>query len=465
MTTQGTGEEWRRMDTGGAGFATEASQAAVRAARENIPHLRMRDVEVRLVDGRGRPLAGTPVRVAQTRNAFLVGERLWDLDAMYRHGQGETDRARYWKQRYTDVFNAANALCYWTERPRNDAAKMEDFQGEPRLDVFAATVDWAHAAGCTVKGHPLFWSIPKAVPDWVMRYDYPTQLKFLEVRIRNLVARFKGTVRLWDAVNEPLWEPTFKNLARRQWPHLDPIEEIAEYIALVIGWARAEDPDACLLVNDYGLEGDPDGYQPIAADGSRVTAQRQRGRFLQMIAALRERGAAPNAIGLQSHTGGWLGHDAQAALYAEMSAGGLPIHITEFWANRDALPAGEYTPEEMSALHAQYVGDYLTVAFGHPAVDAFFFWGFMLDAITWDDKSGHELTPTYTRVQSLLRDEWLTREALTTDRDGVLRFRGYFGDYALRYPVPNGPDAGLRFSVTREQTGVVELTAGLACSG
>ena len=45
-----------------------------------------------------------------------------------------------------------------------------------------------------VKGHPLFWSIPKCVPDWVLKYDYATRMKFAEVRVRNLVAAQRGQI-------------------------------------------------------------------------------------------------------------------------------------------------------------------------------------------------------------------------------------------------------------------------------
>ena len=157
---------------------------------------------------------------------------------MVRAGEQNSDRARYFKPLFADIFNSATALCYWTERPRNDSSKTEDFQGESRLENFAYCVDWARAAGLTVKGHPLFWPIPKAVPEWLKRYDYATQMKFLEVRVRSLVARFRGRVSIWDAVNESLWEPAFRNLPSRRWPHLDSIQEIADYVEPVLRWAR-----------------------------------------------------------------------------------------------------------------------------------------------------------------------------------------------------------------------------------
>jgi GH35 family endo-1,4-beta-xylanase len=459
MTT-GTGEEWKGMHASALAVHTAASQAAVAEARARIPRLRMRDVTLRLCDRRGAPLRRVPVQIAQTRSAFPVGDQLWKLDTLHRFGQAETDLSRAFTTRFTELFNAANALCYWTERPRNDGPKMEDRQGEPHLESFAACVDWAAAAGLTVKGHPLFWAIQKCVPDWVQRYDTATQLKFAEVRVRNLVARFKGRVTLWDAVNEPLWEPAFRNLAQRQWPHLDPIADLADYIALVLGWARDEDPDACYLLNDYGLEGDAD-WVPTAADGTPVTATRQRARMRALLDALFATGAPPNALGLQSHTGGWLPHDAQAALYDEMAGCGLPLHVTEFWAKTRELPPHHLDDAALDELHAQYVADYLTVAFGHPAVEAFFFWGFMEDAIRWGDYSSHELTPAYHRVRQLLTEEWITRLDAVTDDDGCVRFRGFYGAYALRHAL-GAAATGVPFTVDRHAGMPLTLTCPLA---
>lgn len=460
----GTGEEWRAMDDGALNYKrAPGSDLVVSSAKANIAKLRMREVELRLVDRAGKPAANVAVEAVQTRNAFCFGDQLWGMDRMYRFGEGENDRAFYLKKRFADALNAANALCYWTERPRNDGSKTEDIQGRPRIEYFEKCVDWALSAGLTVKGHPLFWSIDKCVPDWVKRYDYATQMKFAEVRVRNLVARFKGKIKLWDAVNEPMWEPAFKNLSKRNWPHLDPLPDIADYIEQVLRWCREEDPDAIYTVNDYGMEEDKKDHTLRAADGSAVTAARQRQRFLGMLKILSDRGVPPDAVGLQSHTGGWLDHPTQVAVYDEMATSGLPVHITEFWANTGELEReGRLPKDEILALQADYVADYLTVAYGHPAVEAFFFWGFM-NSVQWrDDSSSHELTPMYHRVLDLIKHQWMTHEKLTTNGDGVVRFRGFHGDYALRYPLSKGVTRGLTFSVDKHQSMPLTLTASFA---
>ncbi len=410
----------------------------------------MRDVELRLTDSAGAALGHFEVEIEQKSHAFLFGDQVWPLDAMYRYGEGEYDTATYWKKRFADVLNAATALMYWTERPRNDASKTEDFQGDLRLDHVAETIDWALSERLTVKGHPLLWTVPKAIPEWLLRYDYETRMKFVEVRIRSIVARFRGKVSIYDVVNESLWEASLRNLSSRNWPHIEPIEEIAAYVGPAIRWAREEDPDATFLVNDYGLTQSPESGPPVTADGVEVTPAMQRRRYLELAVRLREQGNPPDALGLQSHTGGFMRMADLVAFYDEMAESGIPLHVTEFGAYPGHLNTLQPV-EDVDALYADYVEKYLTCSFAHPALGAFFFWGFMNTAITWNrDRSGHELRPVYERVRQLIHREWHTNERAVSDSDGRVRFKGFFGDYALRYRIPGGAVHGVNFPVRRE---------------
>ena len=436
MNTPPSGEEWRAFDAPSDLLPrTSADDDALRAARVGIEAHRKTDVSLLVLRANGAPLANADLLLEQTRHAFPFGDQLWGLDAMARHGEWDTDRARAWRRRFAEVFNAATNLCYWTERPRNDASKTEDVQGEPRLDAFARTVDWTLASGLLAKGHPLFWSIPKCIPEWAKRYDFDTFWKFAEVRVRSLVARFRGRIRLWDAVNEALWEAAPWNLPRRQWPHIESVPDMVRYISPVLRWCREEDPDATFLLNDYGTE--DDSAYPAGSDGSAVTAASQRARYIALARALADAGTPPDALGLQSHTGRWASPSSQRALYDEFAAAGLRVHITEFWADLRLLrESGRYAESDLEAARAQHILDFLTVAFGHPAVDAFFFWGFLGAAIRWDARySGHEPLPLWDAVRHLLHEEWHTRLALRTDATGRVSFRGFKGDYVLRRPL------------------------------
>jgi hypothetical protein len=91
----------------------------------------------------------------------------------------------------------------------------------------------------------------------------------------------------------------------------------------------------------------------------------------------------------------------------------------------------------------------MTVAFGCPAVDAFFCWGMMKDILDIRPNGGVETKPLYGALKKLWQEDWQTNEQLTSDADGFVSFRGFHGDYSLRVQ-PKGAaaqSAGTAFSV------------------
>lgn len=464
--TAPTGEEWKDLGAHAPEATNDAATArALDEAQSRIRRLRCGQADLRLVDHLGQPVANMPVEIVQTKSAFPWGDQLWGLDTLFRNGFAKSDRVRHFTELFTGCLNSANCLTYWTEAPRNDGPKHMEFQGEDKMDGFQTQVDWALANGLTPKGHPIFWSIEKGYPEWLKRYPMDTQWKFIEVRVRNLVARFKGKVKVWDVVNEPMWEAAPKHLPMRHWPHLESLDDIVEYIAPVLRFAREEDPDAQYVVNDYGMELDSPGREIRHRDGHLVTAKAQRDRFTALFRRLREEGACPDALGMQSHTGSWMDTATQQAILDDFATGGVPLHYTEFWADHKHLLAAGVDPATAELRKADYVAQIMTMAFAHPAVEAFYFWGEITRSFnfTSDHNSGglptssNRPTPTYHRVRQLLREQWMTREQLTSDGDGRVRFLGFHGDYALRYQVSAAMPAGVTFTLAKGATGQQDL--------
>jgi GH35 family endo-1,4-beta-xylanase len=136
-----------------------------------------------------------------------------------------------------------------------------------------------------------------------------------------------------------------------------------------------------------------------------------------------------------------------------MSQAGLPLHVTEFWANPSdfdetflKLPA-----KEQDINIAEYVKQFLTNAFAYPAIDCFFFWGFMDMATTWRENNApvYEEKPILQTVRDLIHKEWNTHEILNTDSNGKIKFSGYYGDYSLHYGLPGSDkkNLGIPFKV------------------
>jgi len=213
-----------------------------------------------------------------------------------------------------------------------------------------------------------------------------------------------------------------------------------------------------LLLNEYGVEQDFSEKPLIDQKDDVVNYARQRKRYIELIRRLGDKHATPDVLGLQAHMGAWQKPAAQWEFYEEMKTAGLPLHITEFWAHTShlqkqgkALTTPEngdfvtkdiqansnqptYTETEIETLQAEYVRDYLTVAFGHPAMEAFFFWGFSGFAFERKDNAITRPRLTYQYVHDLVRKQSKTTENKTTDKDGSLNFRGFYGDYLLTIP-------------------------------
>jgi len=460
------GEEWRALEGGTQLFDPAANASALDLARKRIAEIRMGNATVFVTDANGRPLAGLPVEVVQTRSAFPWGEQLWQLDRLFRHGLASSDRVRHFTHLFTSALNSANCLTYWTEAPRNDGPKHMEFQGEDRLDGFAAQVNWCLENGLTPKGHPIFWSIDKAYPEWLKRYPLETQWKFIEVRVRNLVARFRGKVKIWDVINEPMWEAAPKNLPNRHWPHIESLDDICEYIIPVLRWAREEDPDALYIVNDYGMELDAEGRKLFTKNGEPVTAESQRKRFIALFKRLREEGACPDGLGMQAHTGSWMSPAQQLAILDAFAEAGVPLHYTEFWADDAHLLRAGVDPEQALELKAEYIVQVMTIAYSHPAVASFFIWGDLVESFGFRKdhnncglpSSSNQPTVVYKRVKKLLTEEWMTRESLVTDESGRVSFRGFFGDYSLRFKHASGMPGGRTFCLDPKTRGEIRIS-------
>ena len=428
-------------------------------AKANIPLIRQTTNKIQLLKANGKPLSNTVVQFQQINSDFPFGDNNVGIRRHYEHGTLNSGDANNVFHLVKEVFNTLNCTCYWAEAHWNNLVHVEEEQGKRQLGSFDHSVSWAMAQGMKVKGHPLFWTVPKAIPTWLSKYDYATQWKYVETHVRSMVAAYRGRVNTWDVVNEMLWEPALQNLNNRKWPHIEPIPVIADYVGQVITWAREEDPGATLLINEYGVEAQVMN-DIIGTDGKPVTAASQLQRYIALIKELKMRGQAPNAVGLQCHSGPWLYPADQMAFFDQMSEGGLPLHVTEFWAMPDHLKkegtmlvaddgtfktiekkskkAGKtYSQEEIDNMQAEYAANFLTCAFGHPSVHAFFWWGLLKDAVYWN-LGNYTKKPYYEAIKKLITEDWrtpLTR--IETNADGVANISGFTGKYLLQYPSAN----------------------------
>jgi GH35 family endo-1,4-beta-xylanase len=229
-----------------------------------------------------------------------------------------------------------------------------------------ALVAWAQLNGLEFRGHPLVWHTQ--TPSWLTdgTFDRAQMLDIMYAHIDALMGHYVGKFPYWDVVNEAIDENT--NTFRSTMWH-DRIGD--DFIDLAFVRARAADPNAKLLYNDYNIE------QKGNAKADYV---------FNMVSSMKTRGIPIDAIGLQSHyfvdPDGSTARgvpDMQAirdniARYADI---GVEVHITEC-----DFRIGKPLDTTKTELQNKFFADLLQVCIDAPNCSHFTVWG-LSDLDSW----------------------------------------------------------------------------------
>ncbi len=374
------------------------------AAHERINRIRRGRLEVRVVDGDDRPLAGATVHARMTRHAFGFGTM-----APFFYMQGTTpDRTGWnihqdgrWIARYHHELNAnfnciVNGLILkW---PQIDRFGMDNCER-----YFEA----ARAYGMQTRGHCLIWPKWQFIHRDIRKLENdPKALRAaVEHRVRSVTKRFAPLIDEWDVLNEPVTRTDLQAI-------------LGEGILVdIFRWAREEDPTARLYINNFGvLTGT---YNDSMADG-----------YERIIGMIHEKNVGLGGIGLQGHLAGDVTPPAKLLETLDrFGKFGLPIRITEY---------SHHSPNEDEVT--DYMRDFLTAVFSHEAVDGFIFWGFtgrggqpgMVFTEDW------QLTGSGKVYRDLVFRQWWTDEQTKTAAGGVATVTGFYGDYEVTVTTKNG---------------------------
>lgn len=135
-------------------------------------------------------------------------------------------------------------------------------------------------------GHTLVWAKDDRTDDWMKKENgklvsRKTMLKRIETHVETVVERYADVVTMWDVVNEALGDSGANGLLR------DSIYSRTtgmDFIVTAFKTARAKDPDALLIYNDYN------GHKP-----------EKRKKLLAFLKKLKEMEAPVDAYGMQGH--------------------------------------------------------------------------------------------------------------------------------------------------------------------
>ena len=226
-----------------------------------------------------------------------------------------------------------------------------------------ALLQLARRHGLEMRGHTLVWE--QQEPAWLQTVSSSDLRPILKAHIERVVGHYRGQLRSWDVINEPLADDGSGLRRHHWWRALGP-----DYIALALEWAHQSDPGARLLINEYGLE----AQTPAAA------AKRQA--LLALLRDLRRRNVPLHGLGLQAHlqAGAENGdYDELAAFLKQVQALGLEIQITELDVDDRKLPEDLALRDRLVA--AEY-DRFLATVLSNPAVRQVTTWG-LSDRYTW----------------------------------------------------------------------------------
>lgn len=345
---------------------------------------------------------GDQIHVEQMSHEFWFGAAISNSLAS---GSFSEEDLKQYKEKFLKNFNAAvteNAVKW---------ASMEPQEGEVNYDIVDGILEWTVANDIPLRGHNLYWGIPKFVQDWLKVMDDEELKATLQRRVEDITSRYKGRFVEYDLNNEMVHGNYYEE-------RLGP--EVTKWMA---EWALNGDHDAQLFLNDYN-----------------ILTGKSLPRYMDQIRNLLKQGVPIAGIGVQGHSHG-VTFDREELRRAldSLAIFDLPIRITEFNMpgqnskfHRENIK--EMTAEE-AALNASELVDFYKACFSHPAVEGILMWGFW-EGANWIPVSSlynRDWSPSASAIayQELIFNEWWTSTSGKADVNGVFTLPAFYGKYKV----------------------------------
>lgn len=226
-------------------------------------------------------------------------------------------------------------------------------------------------------------------PSWITssssRADALTEL---QADVAAPVHYYAGQLQYWIVVNEAVvpWSKNPNHFRNCIWQQTvgDNVAAGTDYVTEAFRAARAADPSAQLVYNDYGME------------GSDATSTQKRSEVLALLKALKSKNLV-DGLGLQSHLALAVKFDPAVftAFLDSVTALGLNIYVTELDVDDKAAPSDVAArDQDVAATYASYLG----ILLAHSGVKTISSWG-ISDRSSWLNR--WDQFPQYRRADGL----------------------------------------------------------------
>ncbi len=250
---------------------------------------------------------------------------------------------KYLRERaYTDILASEFDYAIIDGEPN---WRFEDIALRPTKDTFDFTdmdlvFDFADQNDMPVRVQHMLWGDDKWLPDWLTQGNFSREdlLDIIHNHIQTVGTRYKGKVREYTVVNEA-FSRELKTGGNEDWWG----KELGrEYIDNAFLWAHEADPNAILILNDFGNETEGDISNSM----------------YDYIKDAKSRGIPIDALGMQMHISSSNAPSTEKVVsnmrrFADL---GLKIYITEFDVN---MHDAEGSDEEKDARQAEIYTDML----------------------------------------------------------------------------------------------------------
>jgi endo-1,4-beta-xylanase len=294
-------------------------------------------LNISVVDKSGKPVPNAEIAVILKRHAYAFGSFTDAAPAE------NTPNAEKYRKIMEETFNRVTIPWTWADWGTENTNALSDYH---------RIAKWAHKAKFEIKAHCLIY--PLYLPTSVRKMTKEARRSAIFDQIRKSMAETKPyNIAAWDTLNE-LRHDTF--LAD---------EYGFDIYADIFKAARQSNPKSRFDINENSVE---------AIGSARNSAI---AIYEEQIAKTLKNGAPLGGICIQGHFGGDLpSPESVWKALDRLAKFGLPIEVAEFDVD---------TRDE--AAQADYIRDFLTTCFAHPATNGVTLWGFWEGSIWRKDSA------------------------------------------------------------------------------